>query len=265
MPTSVGKVMLLGDTHANLRWTAFAIDQAAKLEVDGILQLGDFGYWPRTHFGKAFLDSVEQVLADHALPLWFIDGNHEDHESLGSALTPPDGLTAISDHVTYLPRGATWVWGGTRWMALGGAASVDRDYRQEDVDWFRAEVITPDQYETISELGPVNVVVAHDAPWGVPFLVKQYQLWRPAAQRGEWPAGALRDSDAHMQQMAYLAGQLHPRVWFHGHHHVAYHDELIVGEHTMDVYSLDCDGCGNLAEASLIVDGTGAVIPPSKL
>lgn len=266
MPAKIDKIMLLGDAHGNDRWTCAVIDQAHRLGVDGILQLGDFGYWPHDDWGKRFLDWVEQTLTDYDMPLWFIDGNHEDHAALGSAQTEP-GPLQIRCHITYLPRGTRWLWDNKTWIALGGASSVDRFMRTRDVSWFSQETMTATQQDRIIAAGHADIVVAHDAPWGVRHLANQYKLWLPPGTRGSWPADALRDSDAHMQRMTTIALALKPDVWFHGHHHVKYdeHDlELEPGADLLDVHGLDCDS-HSLDKSTLIVDGFGNIIPRSVM
>jgi len=262
LPASIDKIMLLGDTHGNERWTCWLIDQAYEAGVDGILQLGDFGYWPRNEWGKSFLKWVEQTLAEHDLPLWFIDGNHEDHDCLKSTVSQP-GPLALTDHITYLPRGTRWQWGNRTWIAIGGATSVDRHYRTEGVNWFPGEFMTQEQQDSIIAAGHADIVVAHDAPWGVRFLANHYKLWVPPAERGGWPADTLLDSDSHMRKMAALALALRPSVWFHGHHHIKYDEygtALEPGTCPMDIHGLNCDGF-TPDKSALIVDGKGAIIP----
>ena len=262
MPDAVDKVLILGDTHGNDRWTCAVIDLVAGWGLDGILQLGDFGYWPRDDWGKQFLTWTENTLAQYDMPLWFIDGNHEDHVSLKSAQTEP-GPLKVTDHITYLPRGTRWVWDNRVWVALGGAPSVDRFARSRDVSWFNQETMTYGQQARIVAGGHADVVVAHDAPWGVKYLATQYKLWLPPTERGSWPPDALRDSDAHMAMMTTLALALTPDEWFHGHHHMKYDEDSVELEpdaKPLDVHGLSCDGT-NLNESALVVDGYGNIIP----
>jgi len=248
---------MVGDTHANAEWTCRVIDRADRLGVDLVLQLGDFGYWPNFQSGRFFLDMVEECLSEYDISLWFIDGNHEDHMRLKSAERRTEPMP-ITDHVTYLPRGARWVWGSTRWLAIGGATSVDRLLRTEGVDWFAQEAMSFAQEVAIADAGQTDVVVAHDAPWGVPFLAEHYNLDQPPEIRGGWPPDALRDSDQHMRRMRGLLDAVHPRVWFHGHHHVYYDDVLATTEGTVVIHGLAEDG-SKLAAGTLLVDASGAV------
>ena len=260
MTTDVGqfdRILLVGDTHGNPRWTPFVIDQAQKLGADLIVQLGDFGYWPRDRRGSRFLDTVEQALRDSGLPMWFIDGNHEDHTMLRSGDTPP-GLVPVSDHLTYVARGTRWTWGDTEWLAVGGASSVDRHLRTTGFDWFEDEFMTPEQLAAVEKAGHADVVVAHDAPAGVEFIPAWHAKTELPAGQG-WPADALADSAAHSQRMRHLLDVVQPRAWFHGHHHVGYHEILTTDFGLTDVYGLDMDSA-QLSKSTLLVDGAGVPI-----
>jgi len=256
MTDQVNRILLVGDTHANAEWTCRVIDRAARLDVDLVLQLGDFGYWPNFQHGRYFMDMVEQSLGEYDIPLWFIDGNHEDHLSLKSVECTTEPVP-ITDHVTYVPRGTRWVWGDTRWLAIGGATSVDRFLRREGVDWFAQEALSVAQEAAIADAGQSDVVVAHDAPWGVPFLIEHYNLDQPPETRGGWPPDALRDSDQHMRRMRALLDAVRASAWFHGHHHVQYDDVVTTEQGPVAVHGLARDG-SKLTAGTLLVDASGS-------
>src|SRR5262245_45957967 len=114
------RIAFAGDWHANTRWGISAIQFAAEQGAEVIIQLGDFGY----EFRPAFLDGLERALVRTGLRLLFVDGNHEDFPTLLRYPVRSDGLRRLTDRVWHLPRGFRWVWGGLRWLALGGAHSV---------------------------------------------------------------------------------------------------------------------------------------------
>ncbi len=75
-------VLVAGDTHGNWRWTCHLAALAVANECELIVQVGDFGYFPRMAGGDRFLDEVDAALATHGIGMWFIDGNHDDHSAL---------------------------------------------------------------------------------------------------------------------------------------------------------------------------------------
>jgi predicted phosphodiesterase len=162
-------VMLLGDTHGDRGFTRGAIRYAADNGIDCVVQVGDFGFWPRTNNGRHFLKDVGKQAGESGVPFYFLDGNHEDHLVLNRHVEEnrkPDQFYVPYGkyQIRYLPRGTTWEWDGVRFGAFGGAFSIDRSQRIEDsgmYGWFANEV--PDRSK-IEDLGKVDVLLTHDSP-----------------------------------------------------------------------------------------------------
>lgn len=175
-------VMLLGDTHGDVGFTNSAIVWAAENDVDRIVQVGDFGFWPRTNSGMKFLHRVGKKSVEMHVPLYFLDGNHDDHLVLASLRerhvpegNMPDGFINYGKYpITYIDRGARWDWGGVWFGSFGGAFSMDRSYRTENsghYGWFANEV--PDESK-IEALGRVDVLLTHDSPIVPPLMHDRY-------------------------------------------------------------------------------------------
>jgi predicted phosphodiesterase len=160
------KIMFLGDTHGDRGFTKKAIETCATDGIDCIVQVGDFGFWPRTNNGKRFLHDVGKHSHLLKVPLYWIDGNHEDHTYVDSLVARRDDKTFVSYGkypIYYIPRGTVWDWDGVKFGAYGGAFSIDRPHRVEDspsYGWFRQEMPDPDKMPE----GPIDVLVTHDAP-----------------------------------------------------------------------------------------------------
>ena len=70
------RILLVGDTHANLYWWLDdVLPMAKKQKTSVILQLGDFGIWSGKQ-GEGYLDRLEKELELANRWLYFIDGNH---------------------------------------------------------------------------------------------------------------------------------------------------------------------------------------------
>lgn len=50
--SDVGRLLVAGDTHGNLPWIGTLSTLAKRYECAGVLQLGDFGFWPNTRLAK---------------------------------------------------------------------------------------------------------------------------------------------------------------------------------------------------------------------
>lgn len=170
---------MVGDVHGNTVFMRSAIERASSRGINTMLQVGDFGYWPHTKSGVNFLNDVERFGAEHNVTVWWIDGNHENHEWLGLKDRLEDETVAISEHCRYLPRGHRWEWEGVRFGALGGAFSIDWRVCVPMVSWWPQEVV---HLRDVDRLGsdPLDVLVTHDHPAGFD-LPTDFSL-RPADQ-----------------------------------------------------------------------------------
>ena len=208
------KLLIAGDVHGNERWVGSLCKLARRYGCDAILQLGDFGYWPHTTAGRRFLEHVEWHAERNGVEcVYWIDGNHENHDLLAELESGPDGMVAIGDRCRYLPRGLRWDWRGVRFGALGGAFSVDRRERVQGESWWPAEVTTDADVERLGD-GPLDVLVTHDAPEGTPLR----GLGLPPVDQ------VLADEvRARIRSAVESTG---PRLLLHGHWHHRYSHEL---------------------------------------
>lgn len=199
--TPPGRILVVGDLHANTGAGFSVIDHAAALAADLILQVGDFGFWFDPQ-GSKYLRKMEGRLAARDLRLWWVDGNHEQFDRLNAIPVGDDGRRQISEHIWHLPRGFRWQWDNTAWVAAGGAVSVDQNYRTEGKTWFPAEELTDQQVAQIIADGSADIVVAHDAPLGIPFLRIRLGQDKPAWRReSQWPTGLIVRSDEHQRRV----------------------------------------------------------------
>jgi len=216
------RILLVGDTHANQMAMSLALNHAVHIQADAIFQVGDFGYWPRIEHGRNFLESTSRAAVEADIPVYWIDGNHEDfqelHSNFGQYSNEP---VKIRDHVYWLPRGCVVEWEGVRIMGFGGGASIDRATRTLGHSWFLEEMITD---EDVERTQPVDIIISHDAPL---FPLK----------RGV----AMEDSEFCRQQMRRVVNKCQPELLVHGHYHV-YHDTPAMreGGYTR-VIGLGCD------------------------
>lgn len=229
-------VAVAGDWHGNWMWARAVIEELADvLPADGprlLLQAGDFGIWPGEG-GRAYLQHVTEALAAADMRLWFVDGNHEDHAQL-AALTSLLDVTrpvAITDRITWLPRGHRWTWHDRRWLALGGATSVDRPALVEGKNWWRGEAISGPQMARVIQGGLADVMLTHDAPWSVPMTLPEPPAW--------WD---LQSAARHRALLERIVLQVHPQWLIHGHYHLDHEVTVQMPYGPLHVTGLDCDG-----------------------
>lgn len=207
-------VLLAGDWDANPGRAADVIRFASRRGVRVVLQLGDFGF-ATDGWGTTFLETVSNACLEEDVTVFFVDGNHEFFPGLYRL--PIDGVTGlrqVAERVYHLPRGARWVWHGATWMALGGAHSMDRRDRRAGVSWWPEERLTDDDVAHAISAGPVDAIIAHDAPDGVDVP----GLWSPSSVPASEAAAAQRNRE----RVGRVVDATGPAVLFHGHYHVKY-------------------------------------------
>lgn len=222
------RIAFAGDWHGNTYWASNTVEEVALLGVDTIVHTGDYGFM----FSSNFIATVEQACAECDVMIYFVEGNHDKHYWIWERPLDEDGFHIISEHVRAIPRGHRWQWWGKTFMGLGGAASVDKQYRSEGRDWWETEEITPDDVARAIEGGKVDVLVTHDCPAGVNI---------PGIIPGDytfWGKEAIDRAERHRQVLYQVWDAVRPRLLVHGHYHTHYYtrffDSMVVG--------LDMDG-----------------------
>jgi predicted phosphodiesterase len=180
--------MVAGDTHGDIAWVGHLSTIAADAGASTVLQVGDFGYWPRMttagHHAPHHHELLGRIASDckaYGIDEWIvIDGNHDDHSELSMLANggaDDEGLVRLGERVRYSPRGNRFMLGGARVGTLGGAVSLDawaeyeglcsfgdRGYRK-DWDWFPTlEAPTLADVDHLIEGGHLDLLLTHEAP-----------------------------------------------------------------------------------------------------
>lgn len=230
-PGDVATVAFAGDWHGNGHFAKKAI-LSLPSRVDVLVHTGDFGF----RFTDQFLDMVNGAARKQDLIVMFVEGNHDNHEMLQALEPDQDGVSRLRPRVWHLPRGFRWSWMGVKFMALGGAHSVDRRARTPGFDWWEGETLSPGDVHRAIAGGPVDVMITHDAPAGHPIP--------GLAPPGTFPRGEILRSDQHRQLLAEVVAAVKPKHLWHGHYHSRY---TAAGVGGVQVHGLDADGYGDRA------------------
>ena len=163
--------MWVGDTHADIPRMQDILNLAAEQQVEYIIQLGDFGWWPRWSGGLDFINYVDHTIEELGLnPLIFVPGNHEDYADIMDKYADPK-LHELRDNIYMTGRGYHTVIGSKRVLFVGGAVSVDKDVRTSGWDWFPEETITQRQFGEIADhiatAPKIDILASHDVVDGV--------------------------------------------------------------------------------------------------
>lgn len=239
-------VFLTGDTHGEAdiaKIDTFAQVAQHLTRDDVLIVLGDFGLvWgdPPTERERARLDWIE------AQP-WttcFIDGNHENFDMLDAMpVTSRYGgrVHEVRPHVLHLMRGETYEIGGHRFFVLGGAHSIDVDWRVPHRSWWPQEVPASEERACLADaaqqVGAVDYVLTHCPPTNC-------YTWYRSRFPGFW--GPDDEYNAWLEE--HVEGVVSYRQWFYGHLHM---DLPLDKPHTVlfnQIYDLDGTGLTTYGE-----------------
>jgi hypothetical protein len=185
-------IAIFGDWHGNTGWAITALRSAARAGVRTSLHVGDFGLdWPGAKRGR-HEQKVNGYLESLGLTLIVSGGNHDNWETLAKLPVEGDGTSKIRSRIKVLPRGGRTTVEGLIVGGLGGAFSVDLEHRTEGKDWWANEEPTREEAESLTAGGPLDILLTHDVPAGVP-LKGGFQVRADLAERAERTRLLLRE------------------------------------------------------------------------
>jgi predicted phosphodiesterase len=201
-------ILIVGDVHGNFKALDKVIFRAQKkAKIDAIVQVGDFGIlWGN--------ESPYRFDYQSEVPFLFVDGNHENFSRLEKNKFPLRGQP-----VEHMTRGETRIVDSNNSLFIGGAASIDKDWRTPGMDWFPEEEITSRQIQRIVEevlptSGKIDCVFSHEKPESFPL--------RLATWKDDHPP-----SSGQRALLQILFQEVNPKFWFFGHYHEP--DQGVVG------------------------------------
>lgn len=214
-------VTFAGDWHGVPLLAELALLSAADHGSQTVIQVGDFGLRDG-HPGERYLDLLEQVCVTRELRLLVVPGNHENYDLLDAAPRTPSGLLVLRPHIHAFPRGYRWTWAGVRFLAMGGAVSIDKDELLPGRTWWPAEAVTADQVAAAAADGPADVLLTHDCPAGanIPGVGTGFEPL-PDSATTRWRT-ILTEANAHRRLLRELVDAVQPTAVVHGHYHCRY-------------------------------------------
>ena len=223
---------------------------ACRVDAERIIQLGDFGFgWHLKTFRGGPQDAatgyvvpqcdfshyVGTLVQETGIPLDWLDGNHENHTRLLALPVDDEGFRTIWPGVRHIPRGTLMEYGGVRFLACGGAISVDRNNRKLGTSYWPEEELTPEDVATCKASGKADILLTHDAP------LSSHVLDRHLDSR--WPRDATDASYINRRLVQQVWDQSEAKIVFHGHIHHSYSERtdqgLIVGLNKCDDPGVD--------------------------
>lgn len=161
-------IYITGDTHIPIDIGKLTADnfpeQKLMTKDDYVIICGDFGgVWDGSKRDDYWLDWLEEK----NFTTLFVDGNHENFSLLNQYEEKEwngGKVHFVRDSVIHLMRGQVYNIHGYKFFTMGGATSIDKQFRTIGKSWWPEE--QPDDIEYT-----VAVMNLHDHSWEVDFVV----------------------------------------------------------------------------------------------
>lgn len=196
------KIIVCGDIHGEYGQLNMLIN---RHRPDMVLQCGDFGYFPKWH-GKTYVNDFGRLkvidqycIFTNGVPVYWCDGNHEDHHALIElAKKDPHSFT---ENTFYQKRGSyITLPDGRNVLFMGGAFSIDREWRVLNESYWEEEVLTETDLQNLPNVN-IDIVISHTAPSSFDLKIGK-----------EFP-------DHSREILEYVFRKYHPKHWYFGHYH----------------------------------------------
>lgn len=238
-----------GDWHGDTDWAVYAMSQFKERNINHVLHVGDFGFWPGKE-GQDYLNAVNKQGELHNITVYVTMGNHEDYVQVATFVPHPlmEGFVYDPNYPNILvaERGARWDWNGVSLVSLGGANSIDFGNLTPNISWWAEEQISlGDIYRTVAG-GTADIMVAHDCPDGVDIIDTH-------RNDDDWSPEALAYAVKSREALRQVVDGVKPGMLLHGHYH-AYRDLRTTLNDGSEDYMLHTVGLDmNGHESNLIV------------
>jgi hypothetical protein len=185
------KVRLIGDIHGMFNdYRVYSVEDAVKT-----IQVGDFGIGFEQ--GDQWHENVNEFHANgnHR----FIRGNHDNPEQCRKEMVGYIADGTVENDV----------------MFVGGAWSIDKDYRTPGYNWWSGEELSSAELDRMFDIYTTvqpRVMITHDCPT----LVAYYMFIRTGVRTYDGPTLHLTRTGEALQRM-FEAHQ--PEEWYFGHWH----------------------------------------------
>ena len=200
---------ITGDIHGDLNLTR--IKKAIKEKYDCLIVTGDFGYiWDNSKMEIDALDKIEEM----SITILFVSGNHENFNLLKEyPIKYWNGgkVQFIRKNIIHLLRGQVFSINEKKFFTFGGAKSIDKFMRKENIDWWKEEMPTLEEMnegiDNLKECGnKINYIITHTCSDEIlPQIVK------------------FSESDELTRYFSFIKNNVDYDKWFFGHMHIDFH------------------------------------------
>ena len=195
------KIMFVGDVHGD--WTSLNYF-IQEHDPDILFIAGDVAY-----FWKHDFHDSEGKIKPGRTKIYWVAGNHENHSILKSSGKFPYGkIHKLETNIYFCAFGSTLkLPDGRTILFVGGADSIDKQYRIIGKDWWRNETIQNDEFDALPDPKKVkiDIVLSHTNPTSFELHLSGYRTEKYY--------------DPSCKALQQILERYEPSLWFFGHYH----------------------------------------------
>lgn len=143
-------IYITGDTHGEQNRILYIEKKTGIKKGDHLIVCGDFGY---IFFNNLTENNFLNDLEKRPYTIAFCDGNHENFDAINSYPTETwngGKVHRIRKNVVHLMRGQVFEIDGKKFFTMGGAYSIDKYRREENISWWKDELPSDEEYKEAS-------------------------------------------------------------------------------------------------------------------
>ena len=252
-------IYLTGDIHGNPerfgdQYMAEHYHLPPLTKDDIVIICGDFGL-PWSEYMEPSEEFWLDWLEERQATFLFVDGNHENFSLLRDfPVKEWNGgrVHELRPNLLHLMRGEIFMIHGLKFLAFGGAYSIDRRYRVLNISWWKEEIPSEEEWENLRQNlratgSKVDIVLTHTAPM---------RFLQPKTKEIGIHWSNFQDDVA--KKLSKIEPEIQYQLWYFGHFHLDWVDreQKCRGIYTaIDVIAgkgnRDCDLCGKSGENSM--------------
>lgn len=225
-------ILVTGDTHGGHDgYKLSALKRRSSrngVNVDHLIIAGDFGYifddTPDNSISGIELHQMNGVFEKAPWCTWFVPGNHENYDILDSlpriVKNGARCIEFIKDKLYMVDRGEILTLEGKTFLCIGGAESVDKQWRLglDHKCWWEQELITEEdianaRHNLAKYDNKVDYVITHTCPQEV---LNEVDWYLPPWQADMW--GEKHDDPSAMY-LSEIRKDITFKAWYFGHFH----------------------------------------------
>ena len=162
-------IYITGDTHGEQNRILYIEKKTGIKKGDHLIVCGDFGY---IFFNNLTENNFLNDLEKRPYTIAFCDGNHENFDAINSYPTETwngGKVHRIRKNVVHLMRGQVFEIDGKKFFTMGGAYSIDKYRREENISWWKDELPSDEEYKeasiSLEKNGKcVDYIISHTVP-----------------------------------------------------------------------------------------------------